>query len=308
MITRMNSSTLPTLPPALAAVLTQATALYRRFGARLPPLAMLLLVAVLAWQLAGLLWVLVPMPQSAAWKPAPGFVDPATGKVALNADALAAAHLFGQYQASASSASLANAPDTQLNFTLLGILSGSTEKESLALIAKDATDEAPYAIGDDVSPGVNLQAIFPDRVILSRNGRLETLRLDKDAPSNAPISTLVSSVTEPQEGTPAAAQMLSQIKEQVLTDPTKAANFIRVQPISGESGLKGYRVYPGPERGAFNAAGLKPGDVVTAINGTSLSDPAQALQLLQGLSQASSMSLTVDRNGVSQSVNVSAGP
>ena len=308
MIARMTSSTLPALPPAVSAALRRAAALYRRFGAHLPPLATLLLVAVLAWQLASLVWTLVPLPASAAWTPAPGFVDPTPTKPALNPETLANAHLFGQYQATASTASLANAPDTQLNFTLLGILSGSTEKESLALIAKDNTDEAPYAIGDDVSPGVTLQAIFLDRVILARNGQLETLRLDKDAPSNAPVFNAVSGSSEPQEGTPAAAQMLSQIKEQVLTDPSKAANFIRVQPMTGESGLKGYRVYPGPERGAFNAAGLKPGDVVTAINGTSLSDPGQALQLLQSLSQASSMSLTVDRNGIPQSINVSAAP
>ncbi|MES2683663.1 MAG: type II secretion system protein GspC [Pseudomonadota bacterium] len=304
----MTASALPALPPALAAVLTRATALYRLHGAKLPPIAALLLVAVLAWQAASLLWMVVPMPASAAWTPAPGFVDPTPARPALNVDALAGAHVFGQYQATASTASLANAPDTQLAFTLLGILAGTRDQESLALIAKDANDEAPYSIGDDVSPGVSLQAIFPDRVILSRNGKLETLRLDKDSPSNAQVFSAAPSSGEVQEGTPAAAQMISQIKEQVLTDPSKAANFIRVQPISGEGGLKGYRVYPGPERAAFNAAGLKPGDVVTAINGTSLSEPGQALQLLQSLSQASSMSLTVDRNGVSQSVNVSASP
>lgn len=308
MIARMTASALPNLPPALAAGLARANALYRRHGAKLPPIAAALLTAVLAWQLATLLWTLIPLPASARWTPAPGFVDPKPARAALNADALAGAHLFGQYQASASATNVANAPDTQLAFTLLGILAGTRDKESLALIAKDNADEAPYAIGDDVSPGVALTAIFTDRVILSRNGQLETLRLDKDSPSNAPVFNPATNSSEPQEGTPAAAQMLSQIKEQVLTDPSKAANFIRVQPISGEGGLKGYRVYPGPERGAFNAAGLKPGDVVTAINGTSLSDPGQALQLLQSLSQSSNMSLTVDRNGVSQSVNVSASP
>ena len=304
----MTASALPALPPAFAAVLARATSLYRRHGAKLAPLLALLLTAMLAWQLANLFWALMPLPKSATWTPAPGFADPAGSKPTLSIDSLSAAHLFGQYQASASSASLVNAPDTQLNFTLIGILSGSTEQESRALIAKDNTDEAAYSIGDDVASGVSLQAIFIDRVVLSRNGRLETLRLDKDAPSNAPLFTSGVSGNEPSEGTPAAAEMLSAIKEQVLTDPSKAANFIRVQPISGEGGLKGYRVYPGPERGAFNAAGLKPGDVVTAINGTSLSDPGQALQLLQSLSQSSSMSLTVDRNGVSQSVNVSSQP
>lgn len=304
----MTASALPALPPALTAALARATALYRRFGRYLPPLVTLLLVIVLARQVAILLWTLVPTPASAAWTPAPGFVDPAPPRTALNVDALAAAHVFGQYQATASTASLANAPDTQLNFTLLGILAGTRDKESRALIAKDNAEEGAYSIGDDVAPGVTLQAIFLDRVILSRNGQLETLRLDKDAPSNAPVFNALTNTSEPQEGTQAAAQMLAQIKEQVITDPSKAANFIRVQPINGEGGVRGYRVYPGPERGAFNASGLKPGDVITSINGTPLNDPGQALQLLQSLSQASSLSLTIDRNGVTQSVNVSAAP
>ncbi|ROH89159.1 type II secretion system protein GspC [Stagnimonas aquatica] len=305
----MTATSLPKLPPALANVLARARLLYQRHGQRLPPLAVLLLSLLIAWQLASLVWLAVPTPEAARWKPAPAYVDPTPPKPAVNNDGLASSHLFGEYRAGAVSdaASLANAPDTQLNFTLLGILAGSSDAESLALISREGGDEAPFRIGDDVSPGVNLQAIFPDRVILSRNGRLETLRLDKDAPSNAPLLNAVAQ-GDSQEGTPAAAEMLSQIRQQVMTDPSKAASFIRVQPIAGESGVRGYRVYPGPERGAFNAAGLKPGDVVTAINGTPLNDPGQALQLLQSLSTASSLNLAVERNGATQSVNLSVNP
>jgi general secretion pathway protein C len=304
----MTASALPALPPAVVAAWGRLLSLYRQHGRHLPPLITLLLVIMLARQLAILFWGLMPLPAAATWMPAPGVADLAPARPALNPDILAAAHLFGQYQASASAASLANAPDTQLNFTLLGILAGSNERDSLALIAKEGGDEAPYSIGDDISPGVNLQAIFVDRVILSRNGRLETLRLDKDAPSNAPVFNPVTSTAEVQEGTPAAAEMLSQIKDQLAADPSKAANFIRVQPMTGEAGLKGYRVYPGPDRGAFTAAGLKPGDVVTSINGAPLSDPAQALQLLQGLAQSNSVTLSVERNGSTQTVTVSTAP
>ncbi len=48
--------------------------------------------------------------------------------------------------------------------------------------------------------------------------------------------------------------------------------------------------------------------VVTAINGTPLNDPGQALQLLQSLSTASSLNLAVERNGATQSVNLSLNP
>ncbi|MDP3857566.1 MAG: type II secretion system protein GspC [Stagnimonas sp.] len=306
----MTATALSTLPPPLAAALVRLRALYLRHGARLPPIASLLLAMLIAWQLASLFWLWLPTPASTRWAPAPAPAELAPAKPAAGSDALASAHLFGEYRAGAASdaASLANAPDTQLNFTLLGILAGSSDAESLALIAREGGDEAPFHIGDDVSPGVSLQAIFPDRVILARGGRLETLRLDKDAPSNAGVFNAVAAGAEGQDGTPAAAEMLSQIRQQVMTDPSKAASFIRVQPIAGEGGVRGYRVYPGPERAAFTAAGLKPGDVVTAINGTPLNDPGTALQLLQSLSGASTVSLAVERNGAIQSVNLSLNP
>lgn len=305
----MTASALSALPPPVAVALTRLRVLYQRHGARLPPIAQLLLAMLIAWQLASLLWLWVPVPETARWKPAPAAPDLSPPRPAASSDSLAGAHLFGEYRASAASdaASIANAPDTQLNFTLLGILAGSSDAESMALIAREGGDEAPFRIGDDVSPGVTLQAIFPDRVILARGGRLETLRLDKDAPSNAGIVNAVAGGGD-SEGTPAAAEMLSQIRQQVMSDPSKAASFIRVQPIAGEGGVRGYRVYPGPERAAFNAAGLKPGDVVTAINGTPLNDPGTALQLLQSLSGASAVSLAVERNGAIQSVNLSLNP
>lgn len=306
----MTETALSALPPWAQLALARGQALYGRHGALVPPVASLVLVVALAAQLGSLFWTLIPLPERARWAPAPGFVDPSQTSAAFSIEALAGAHLFGAYEAVASTQSLANAPDTQLNFTLIGILAGSRENESRALISKDNDDGAPYGLGQDVAPGVSLQAIFPDRVILSRGGKLETLRLDKDAPSSNIIPAGPSATVggEVQEGTPAAAQMLAQIKTQVLSDPTKAANFIRVQPLSGEGGLKGYRVYPGPDRNGFSAAGLKAGDVVTAINGVPLSDPGQALQLLQNLSTASQVTLSVDRNGVSQTVSVSASP
>lgn len=303
----MTVTAVSTLPPPVAAALLRLKMLYQRHGARLPPVATLLLAMLIAWQLASLVWLWVPLPESARWQPAPAAPPPAAAKPVATPDALASAHIFGEYRAGAAgdAASLANAPDTQLNFTLLGILAGSSDAESLALIAREGGDEAPYRIGADVSPGITLQAIFPDRVILARGGRLETLRLDKDAPSNAGLFQSAGPAAEAGETNAASAEMLTQIRQQVLSDPSKAASFIRVQPIAGESGVRGYRVYPGPERAAFTAAGLKPGDVVTAINGAPLSDPGQALQLLQSLSSASTVNLAVERNGSVQSVNLS---
>jgi general secretion pathway protein C len=280
---------------------------YERHGRLLPPVATLLLVVVLAWLLSQLLWALVPVPESARWQPPP--VPPVQSAAAAaqpaNLDRLIAAELFGAFAAPAEDGeSETEAPDTRLSLNLLGILAGD-DRESRALIGKSNGEEKPYAIGDTVISGVTLRSIFADRVILSRAGKLETLRLNKDAPSS-PQAVAARNETAATI-TPASAdtgQMLSQIREQIMSDPTKASNFLRVQPATVGGQQRGYRIYPGREREAFQQVGLRPGDLVTAVNGVQLDDNQKALQLLGDLSQANAVTLTIERGGQVQTLNL----
>lgn len=281
--------------------LQRISQLYERHGRGLPPLARLALTLLIAVLLAQLVWALIPVPESARWQAAAPAPSPqASRSTGPDLAGISSAQLFGNYNQELIPAGTAQeAPDTRLSLTLLGILSGD-DRESRALIASSNGDEKPYAIGDDVVAGVELQAIFLDRVILSRNGQLETLRLNRDAPSTA----VDTRPTEPSASA-GAAVMLGQIREQILSDPTKASEFIRVQPANVNGQLRGYRIYPGRERSAFTEAGLRPGDLVTSVNGIQLDDNQKALQMLGDLSSAGSVSLTIERGGQPQTLNLS---
>jgi general secretion pathway protein C len=150
--------------------------------------------------------------------------------------------------------------------------------------------------------GVNLQAIFPDRVILSRNGQLETLRLDKDRAGTALAGP--GAAPAGPAGNTDTAQMLGNIRDQLLNDPSKAADYLRIQPANVNGQQHGYRIYPGRDRSVFNGAGLRPGDLVTSVNGVQLDDPARALQMLGDLSSANTLNLTVERGGSQQAITV----
>lgn len=262
----------------------------------------LALVVAVAGVLAQLVWALVPQPD---WQPAP--VTAVSAPVAAkgnNLQAILNAQLFGRYQVEQAPAAtaLSEAPDTRLNLTLVGILAGSSQRDSRALIAQSNGSEEPYALGADVIAGVSLQAIFPDRVILSRSGQLETLRLDRESTSRADPSVAVTTPAPAESG---GTQQLAQIREQVLQDPSKASEYIRVQPTNENGQMRGYRIYPGRDRSIFNNAGLRPGDLVTAVNGIQLDDTQKALQTLNDLSQSNAITLTVERGGQTQTVNVS---
>ena len=277
-------------------------ALYQRHGRRLPAIAAAVFAILLGRAAADLFWVLAPAPESTRWQPPPAV--PAAPRSAASSDSSAAASsagLFGRYLMTASTeSSLLSAPETPLNLTLIGLLADDREQYSRALIAQGA-EEQSYAIGDDVTRGVVLQAIFPDRVILSRNGRLETLRLERDKPGAGGDNT--PALAEERTG-PTMPPPLAQIRDEVVKDPAKASEYVRVQPANVGGQLKGYRVYPGKDRSAFTAAGLRPGDLVTSVNGVQLDDPARALQMLGELSQAGQVNLVVERGGQSQNLSI----
>lgn len=266
-------------------------------------LSLLLAVAV-GLQTAKLIWWAIPQPTT--WEPMPpppSASAAATTKVSVQA--LVDAALFGTADDDApAQAAITDAPDTTLNLRLMGIFSGRDATDSRALIHPGTGEEAPYSIGMEVVRGVKLEAIFPDRVILMRNGRAETLRLDKDAPSRAVVADTSTPSAQNMAGNIALPQLAS-VREQILQDPSQAANFLRVQPAAVDGAMRGYRIYPGRDRSLFNAAGLRPGDLVTAINGTDLNDATRALQMLTELSTATSVSLTVERGGNAQTVNIS---
>jgi len=298
-----STQTLLTLPRA-------APALYARYGRHVPMIASLVLVIVIARLLAHLVWVLIPTPAAAAWKPIPPPLVTSGAGNAVDINAITNAALFGTFAPPATPvlADITSAPDTQLNLTLLGILAdGRRPEDSRALIGTQGGDEKPYSVGDDITRGVTLQAIFPDRVILLRNGKPETLRLDKDAVGAAGLLPSTLPVQEQPAQAANTAAALGAIRSQLLTDPSKVADYIRVQPVNTGNGVNGYRIYPGKDRSLFTAAGLRPGDIVTAVNGVQLNDPGKSLQLLSDLSQNTQLNLTVDRGGQPQNFNLNLG-
>lgn len=284
-----------TYPSGKAAMLA-----YERHGRWLVPAVTALLVIAVSWALAQLIWALVPVPLAGQWQPAPAqasFTPTAGPKLETILDA----RLFGLYQPSATPQDINQqaAPDTRLNLTLVGIFAGTQGQPSRAMIAPQGGEEKPFAIGDDVVKGVSLQAIFPDRVILSRSGQLETLRLDRDQPNSGSSFVTTSSV-------PAGiSEQLTQVRQQILQNPNRAAEYIRVQPAMVSGKMTGYRIYPGSNPAIFNGSGLHPGDLVTAVNGIQLDNTQKALQMLNDLSNASSVSVVIDRGGQQQTINVS---
>lgn len=71
------------------------------------------------------------------------------------------------------------APSTSLRLTLLGSFVQADSPRSSAIIQLEGSPAKRYSVGQELSSGVSLHAVYRDRVELKRNGRLETLAFSK---------------------------------------------------------------------------------------------------------------------------------
>ena len=78
---------------------------------------------------------------------------------------------------------------------------------------------------------------------------------------------------------------------------SRLSEVIRPTPYFVNGQQQGYRVYPGRDRQQFASLGLRPGDLIKEIDGQSLTDPQQAMNIFRSLGTANQVSVTVERNG-----------
>ena len=272
--------------------LKSGQALTRLFNERGAQIAAICLVVLLGLDSALILTRAFDRPTTAVPSPSGIPMMPRAGvNPTLQLALIVNAHLFGTAALPAGG----NAPQTTMPLVLAGVIADKDPSKGQAIIGENANAAKLYAVGGAISGGARLHAVYADRVLLERNGGLETLSLPRNesaggrSPSAAPPSNPGS-----------------RIAQQVAANPTLLAGLVRIQPVFTQGKLSGYRVFPGGAKGnsAFTQLGLKPGDLIEAVNGAQLDDAARAMEVLQTLSSSSSATVTVSRNGQSQEVNL----
>jgi general secretion pathway protein C len=269
----------------------------------LPAWISLLLVIVIAWQLAQVAWMLVPAPS--AGDPIETstqiLADRSAGNVTADANAISGAHIFGvadrdDFAPPPVTEEIENLRDTRLtSLSLKGTIASNPTELAMAIIADSDNEEKVYAVGDPVTSGAKLHAVYADRVVLNENGVLTNLKLPKEFPATAPSVARRNSTITSRASTNGRS-----IRSAVTQNVTKLADVIRPTPYFVNGQQQGYRVYPGRNRAQFTALGLRPGDLIKDIDGQALNDPTQAMQIFQSLGSSDQVSVTVERNGQPQ--------
>ncbi|HEV7234275.1 MAG TPA: type II secretion system protein N [Sphingorhabdus sp.] len=239
-----------------------------------------LLAILLAIQVARLFWAIVtPVGSLGNWRAPEVNVVPASARIALFSGF---DPFFRNDQPPAGAANV-----TSLAITLFGIRANESSGGGSAIIAGEDGIQNSYAVGEEVAPGVILDAVAFDHVILSRGGVKESLYLDQSVPAET-VGT-----TPPDAAAPGGAPESSQPAGAALNAQT-IQQAIGFAPRNEGGRVTGLVLQPRDDGTMMRIAGFQAGDIVVAVNGKPVSSAADvAAQLRPG----ARLSVEIERGG-----------
>ncbi|MEO1188532.1 MAG: type II secretion system protein N [Pseudomonadota bacterium] len=201
-------------------------------------------------------------------------------------------------------------PETNLNLSLDGLRMSTEGGESgNAIIRTPDGIGKNYSVGDEILAGVTLERILSDRVIINRDGADETLMLGGRGAGLSVITDDSRISTELDPGS--AAQTPDRpaqpdVIEARIDSPELLLGSVNAGPVRVNGAITGYRLDPLGSPDIMQQAGLAPGDVLLQINGASVAQ-LDTVDVIDGISSAETVDLTVNRNGSEQTIRLRFG-
>jgi general secretion pathway protein C len=294
----------------------------------LPPIVAILLVILIATRSADLTWTLLASPADQDTVPVAPIISTggaATGSAPVGLDALADWRPFGEPPAPNPDQPAGipfpdDAPETSLALTLKGATLVQEEpepgelfvpKNGIAIIASGRQPEKTYHTGDSIdgASGATLYAVFANYVLLDRGGRYETLRfppIETNVRAGARLNSQIAAAAPrpaPQSSALDTADMAGSLSSVAAT----LSEHITIAQQREGGRTVGFRLQPRGDGQVFQQLGLEPGDVLTEVNGISLENSANAVRVLQALTQSPRADVVIRRNGVDQTMSLDIG-
>lgn len=252
----------------------------------------LLALVLLAYSLSQWVWRVLPLPvdptPAVADTPPSAYPDPQTMR--------AAARLFGNALKESTEALEALAVSS-LELVLSGVI--VRRGESLAVLSVQGQPEQPFAVGAEVLPGVVLQAVWPDRIVIRRRDGAREFVLLKESSSAAPSSPPSQPVLPQTPSSSTLAPTMPAAGTAILKADSPSANRATAVATTSPIAQRALPFEPAPQGGLlvrelppgslYERLGLRHGDVIKSVNG----------QAIHGLEQAYGVLLHTDHRGSS---------
>ncbi len=257
--------------------------------------AELLLLAGLAAQCARLAWAIAtPVAPLGDWRPAEPTVPGSPGDILRGFDPFF--RISGAQQP---------ATVTALNLKLFGTRIDEAMGRGSAIIAGPDNVQKSISVGEEVAPGAVLKSVAFDHVTIERGGVPEDLFLDQSGGAPAAPDTVDDTLADTETAAPLTGSTPASAKGITMQQFQSDIGFV---PRIDGGRVSGLTVRSQGSGNAFRAAGLRDGDVVTALGGKPVTSPNDIQSAVAGFANGGTVPITVERGGQTLSLSVTVAP
>jgi general secretion pathway protein C len=194
-----------------------------------------------------------------------------------------------------------------LHLKLLGTSIQTKEKPYAVVEDERNNRQFLYRLGDDIPDAGKLVEVETRRIVIDRQGKhvaIEVVSNDLPLPAPLPaVAPVAGSRAEPRNApgirrTGAGRYMVDRSTiENNLQNLSQLFTQMRAVPNIEDGKTNGFRLSEIQHGSLFQQIGLRDGDIVTSIGGQELTDPAQAVTLLNTMRQRQSIEVSIVRGG-----------
>ena len=175
------------------------------------------------------------------------------------------------------------------NFVLKGTIVCSQCGHSIVILKDTKTGKTITVSEGKEIEGFKVLKVYPDYVLLSRNGKEYILRLfKKEEASGKGINTVSNSSTSGN---------VFKVKRKEVVEEISSGKFLKYINITPSTKPEGLKVNYVSRRSFIYKLGIKPGDVITSINDIHLKTPEDSFSAFEQLKNSDSITVTVVRRG-----------
>ncbi|WP_300528787.1 type II secretion system protein N [Maricaulis sp.] len=187
------------------------------------------------------------------------------------------------------------APETQLNLTLHGVRRGAGPDQGAAIIQAPGTGQRFVRTGAEIIDGVTLEEVHTDYVIINRRGITESLYLREERRQGASGGSVVAPT-----GAPGNTSIRSAVRggtARNIAERIDVGGLFEVEPRYDGANIVGYR-FAGGNAALLQSAGLRMGDIVTAVDGEDVTDVEALETVFEALEDNERVSISIVRAGI----------
>jgi len=265
---------------------------------RLPAIVELTIIVLAAWLTAG--WLLPSGIESSTSQLTP----PERAETSLNMSLLLDTPLFGDAgkELKAPKPVQKVVAPSKLNIKLIGTVVAD-EKSAAVVVMQGGKQQQLYFVGDTMKPGITLQSVEADAIVVDNHNKLERIELQRDkkgfvAPSPATITT----PAQPQRRKVSRRVSRNMLNKQIQNFP-QLLSQARVVPHFENGKSDGFLIREIVSGSLYEKVGLQNGDIIRKVNGAEVTGPQQTMQMFQNLQQDASIDVEIRRAGNLQQIH-----